>query len=310
SNPTLQSTTRYYEGLTARIVDALNKESRKIVDVTGGVRRIQDHDGYQQNFGNDAAGSVLSVTDSLSNALMSATYDYGTEAFRRTSTDSDMGSWVYTYNALGEMTAHTDAKNQSFATTYDALSRPLTRRDGVNGGGQETLTTWTWGNNAASFNIGKLASVSTVATSTYTETNTFDNKSRLSQKSSFNSADGGGTTHNFNYTYNSTTGLLETVQYPTSTSSYRLKLLYTYQSGHLLNIKDFAAQCVNCVDRSAVIDVERIHPNVDHNQLPTRAVYVAQIDFLRRHAGRGLAPIRHPRAVEQLRINLLLRFGA
>jgi RHS repeat-associated protein len=242
SNSTPQTTTRYYEGLTQRLIDPLNKESRRIVDVTGGVRRIQDHDGYQQNFGHDAAGSVLSVTDSLSNALLSMTYDYGTEAFRRTSNDSDMGAWGYTYNALGEMTAHTDAKGQSFLATFDALSRPLTRRDAVNGANQETLTTWIWGNSAASFNIGKLASVSTVATSTYTDTFTFDNKSRLSQRSSFNSADAGGTTHNFNYTYNASTGLLETVQYPTSTSSYRLKLLYTYQNGQQLNIKEFAAQ--------------------------------------------------------------------
>lgn len=47
-------------------------------------------------------------------------------------------------------------------------------------------------------------------------------------------------TYNINFAYNSI-GALDTLRYPTSTSSYRLKLQYDYQNGQLLRVKDFAA---------------------------------------------------------------------
>eukprot|EP00456_Euglypha_rotunda_P008747 TRINITY_DN11788_c0_g1_i6.p1 TRINITY_DN11788_c0_g1~~TRINITY_DN11788_c0_g1_i6.p1 ORF type:complete len:283 (+),score=73.22 TRINITY_DN11788_c0_g1_i6:123-971(+) len=114
--------------------------------------------------------------------------------------------------------------------TYDKLSRPLTRV--VSG---EGTTTWTWGSSAGSYNIGKLQNLT--STGGTTESYTYDNKGRLSQRGIV--AD--GTSYYYDFGYSTTTGQLSTLTYPTSTASYRLKLQYGYQNGLLKQISDFNA---------------------------------------------------------------------
>ena len=174
SDPTLQTTTTYYEGLTSRVVDAEGKESTKIANVVGLPARSTDHAGYYQTFDYDAFGSLKRVQDSLANTLFSATYSYSADALRTQTVDMDLGTWNYTLNSLSEITSYTDAKAQTFTYTYDVLSRPLTRVE------TEGTTTWTWGNSAVSFNIGQLQSVS--GPGGYSESFVYDNKSRVSQK--------------------------------------------------------------------------------------------------------------------------------
>src|SRR6185503_8482356 len=67
SNPALQTTFSYYEGLTTRIVDPLGKQSTKVANVAGGLARSIDHDGYYQSFDYDGFGNLVRVTDSVSN---------------------------------------------------------------------------------------------------------------------------------------------------------------------------------------------------------------------------------------------------
>jgi RHS repeat-associated protein len=189
TNSALRSSNFYYEGLTIRLVDALGKQTKKINNVVSQLIRTQDHDLYAIGFGYNGAGSLISVIDSQSNTLSTATYDYG-----------------------------------------------------INGGTQDNITTWTWGTSAVAHNIGKLQSASSTGASTYTDTWGYDSYGRVSQRNAFNTSDAGGTTYTFDYGYHSSTGLLDTLTYPVSTSSYRLKLLYGYQNGQLLNIKDFNAQ--------------------------------------------------------------------
>ncbi len=230
SNSTPQYTNMAYAGRTTVITDPQSKVTTQTVKVTGDLGRSQDHNGYYQNFGHDAFGSLISVTDSLANPLFTATYDYGLAAFQRTTTDMDAGGWSYNYNALGEITYYTDAKGQNITFgAFDLLGRPTTRTE------PDLTTTWTWGNSAASYNIGRLASVTTSGGTSYTESFAYDSKGRLSN--------GTKQSQPFDFAYN-TQGTLDTLTYPTSTSTYRLKLKYVYQNGVLQKVQDFNSTTV------------------------------------------------------------------
>lgn len=183
----------------------------------------------------DVHRSLLSVTDnaSPSNTLFKAQYAYGMRAYQTSLADADLGTRTNTVDALGEVTAYIDAKGQRFSFNYDALSRLKSRTE------PDLMTTWTWGSTAASFNFGKLQSVAAAsAQGTYSESYVYDRSSRLSTATI---AIPGDTTYTYTQTYNATTGLLDTLQYPLSTSSYRLKLQYTYAYGLLKEVSDFTA---------------------------------------------------------------------
>lgn len=219
-----------YQGRTTTVTDPQGKNTTTINLVTGSVARTQDHTGYYINYTYDAFGSVLSVIDSLSNTLNTMTYDYGVQAFQRTSNDADLGSRLSTYDALGELVAYSDAKHQNVSLLYDALSRPVTRTE------PDLTTNWTWGSTATSFNIGKLQQVTAASPAgTYSEVYGYDSKTRLSSDTITIPGD---TAYNYALAYNATTGLLDTLQYPVSTSGFQLKLQYAYQNGILQKVSD------------------------------------------------------------------------
>lgn len=235
-----QRTKMDYLGRTMVTTDPLLTQSIQVKDLNGWLRKTQDGSGYYQTFGYDAFGSLTSVTDSQSNPLFGATYQYGTGVFQTQTVDKDLGTWNYRPNALGEVTGYTDANLTAFTVEYDSLSRPV-RRD-VTG---ETTRRWIWGTSAAAHEIGQLKMVcldSNVACSgtTSKEAYSYDSIGRLAQTDI--TAD--GSTYTYNYGYSGTTGLLDTLTYPTSTSSYRLKLQYQYQNGLLQQVADAAAGTV------------------------------------------------------------------
>ena len=234
TDSTVQTTNFSYSGRTSTVKDALGNTTTKISLPTGSLARSQDPKGYYQNFTYDAFGSLTGVSDSASNTLFSAGYAYGAGAFQTSSTDMDLGARSYTVDPLGEVTAWTDAKNQSFSQTYDALSRPLVRTDNV--ASPDLTTTWTWGSTAASYNIGKLQSVTAVASNgTYAEAYSYDSLTRLQTDSISIPSD---SIYTYTYAYNATTGLLNTLTYPTSTAGYSLKLEYGYTNGILQQVSD------------------------------------------------------------------------
>jgi RHS repeat-associated protein len=234
STPGPQYTLFSYLGLKTVVTDAENKTSTKYSDVKGRVVRSQDHNGYYQNFVFDAFGSLKEVKDSNNNLLFSAQYVYGVGPMRTQSFDMDMGTWTYAPNALGENESFTDANNKTFTATFDKLSRPKTRVDPANAFTSSTTTTWTWGTSSANNNVGKIVSI--IQTGGHQESFLYDSLGRLSQRSSM--ADG---THLTNYSYNSTSGLLETYTFPTSTSGVRVKLKYDYSYGFTNKISDFSS---------------------------------------------------------------------
>jgi RHS repeat-associated protein len=224
SNPTLQSSLTYYEGLTVRSVDALSKQSTHVRNVLGQLARSTDHDGYYQNFDYDAFSNAVRVMDSSNNVLMSNVYNV--RGMRTSQTDMDMGARTYTPNALGEVVSQTDAKSQVTSFGYDLLGRLTTRTEAEGG------STFTFGTSASAHNIGRLASMSGPG---YSESFTYDSVGRLSQRTITSDA-----TYQINYAYNAF-GALDTLTYPTSTSGYRLKLQYDYQNGALQRVRDFNA---------------------------------------------------------------------
>lgn len=234
SNP--QTTTYAYAGRTTTVTDPQSNARVTVTDVNGWLRQTKDPMGYSVTLAYDSAGSRTKVTDSLGNTLWTGSYNYGLAAYLASATDMDMGSWGFTFDALGEKTAWTDAKSQSFSETYDALSRPLTRTD------PDLFTQWTWGSSASSHNIGKLQSECTgtgtsCTSSGYSESETYDGFGRRSQRSVTIS---GYSPFTSTWAYNATTGLLNTLTYPTSTSGYALELQYAYANGVLQSVTDIS----------------------------------------------------------------------
>lgn len=241
TNSTLQTTSYAYAGRTTTVTDALSNARAVVADVNGWLRQTKDPMGYSVTTAYDAAGNKTSVTDNLGNTLWGGTYNYGIKAFLATANDNDMGSWSFTNDALGEITAWTDAKSQPFSETYDALSRPLTRTE------PDLFTQWTYGSSASSHNIGKLQSVCTgtgnspincTGTPGYSESEAYDSDGRLSQRAITLPGTYGGT-FTYAWAYNATTGLLNTLTYPASyPSTYALQVQYGYANGVLQTVTD------------------------------------------------------------------------
>jgi len=234
TNSNLQTTTYAYAGRTTTVTDPQSNARTTVADVNGWLRRTKDPMGYSVTLAYDSAGSKTKMTDSLGNTLWSGTYNYGLAAYLASATDMDMGAWSFTIDALGEKTSWTDAKSQSFSETYDALSRPLTRME------PDLFTQWTWGSSATNHNIGNLQSTCTgtgtsCTSAGYSESETYDSLGRRSQRSITIS---GYSAFNYTWGYNATTGLLNTLTYPTSTSGYALQLQYAYTNGLLQSVTD------------------------------------------------------------------------
>ncbi|MGC4029458.1 MAG: RHS repeat-associated core domain-containing protein [Steroidobacteraceae bacterium] len=226
------TTTFGYAGRTQTVTDGQGKVTTKVLDVMGHVRRSQDHDGYYQSFAYNAFGSLKQVTDSLSNTLFSASYDYGVKAFQTSSTDMDLGARTYKYNSLGDLTEWTDAKGQNFGLSLDKLSRVRARTE------PDGSVNWNWGTSAANHNIGRLESTSSIG---HSESLTYDNKGRLISRSIITDQ-----SYVIDYAYNSQ-GKLDVVTWPTSTSSTRVKVKYGYQYGILASATDYTSGSLGTV---------------------------------------------------------------
>lgn len=265
SNATLQTSYFYFEGLRTRIVDAQSKQMTRAFSAKGQLYRSIDHDGYYQTFDYDAFGSPKRVQDSSSNVLQTSTYNLRGMLTQRV--DMDMGTWNFTPNALGETVSQTDAKSQTTTFAFDLLGRLTSRNEA------EGLSTWTWGASSSDKNIGRLDSVSGPG---YSEDFTYDSLGRPSNTAI--TAD--MTTYQIDFTYNSI-GLVDTLTYPTSTSSYRLKLQYEYQNGHLFRIKDFNAPTTVFWTLNAVNAANQITQQTLGNGVVTNRAYDAVTGLLK-----------------------------
>ena len=232
SDSTWLTTTAYYEGLSTRIVDPQSRTTKTIANAAGQVRRTLDPDSYYKQFDYDAFGNASRVQDSSGNTNQSASFNV--RGLRLQSVDSDMGTWNYSYNALGELSSHTDAKGQTAYYYYDALSRPYQKNEPSPVSGTVT-NEWIWGNSATSKNIGRIqeARVSGGGMTYYRELSYYDAVSRPSQVDYYD----GSSWFSYNFGYNSA-GQLEALDYPVSTSGYRHRVVNTYSGGQLKQVRD------------------------------------------------------------------------
>ena len=72
------------------------------------------------------------------------THSYDTRGRKTATTDPDLGSWTYQYNALGEVLRQTDAKAQVTTFTYDALGRRTQRVDDATDTANARTSTWVY----------------------------------------------------------------------------------------------------------------------------------------------------------------------
>lgn len=216
-----------YEGRDLKVTDPKGSTTTRRSNVIGQLKSIIDPSpGGQTLHSYGPFGELTLIMDAAQN---STSWTYNSRGFLTGTNDIDAGGWTYEANAFGEIERIRDAKtlypNWTTQFTFDKLSRPKTRLEA------EGTTTWNWGVSAAAKNIGHLESITSPGG--YSETFAYDSLGRPSQQAV--TAD--GTTYQVNLTYAATTGLLSTLEYPASTSGYRLKLAHEYANGLLKRVK-------------------------------------------------------------------------
>jgi RHS repeat-associated protein len=219
-----QQTTISYQGLTTVITNGRNYSTRQVRNTAGRVVEVIDANNNTTRYTYDAFGNLLKTRDPSGNEIV---LTYNNLGMKLTSVDPDLGSWSYAYYPLGELKTQTNAKSQTTTFTYDALSRLATR--------VEVEGTTTFGYDNGTNAIGKLTSTSSPGG--YSESYTYDGAGRPSQTTIIADA----VTYAYNYGYNPTTGLPETLTYPTSSSDFRFKLRYSYQNGMLQAINNYSS---------------------------------------------------------------------
>jgi RHS repeat-associated protein len=223
SNGALDRTTSWaYSGRITTITDPRNYNTTQVRDVMGELRRVTDPSpGGTTYYDYDWFGNLSKVTDPIS-AVSTATYNV--RGFKTQMVDADRGTWICNGDSLNELVSWTDAKNQSFGAAYDALGRMQSRTE------PEGTSTWTWGSSASAHNLGKLSSVSGYG---YSDGLTYDSNGRLQTRQITTDQ-----TYQYDYAYNSINGAVDTITYPTSTSSTRFKIQYEYSDLYPTQITD------------------------------------------------------------------------
>jgi RHS repeat-associated protein len=124
ASTTSTATTNFsYSGLATTITDPDLKKKTATKDPLGRLIQVTEYNGttqYQTNYSYNAAGDLLSVTDSSNNLTL---IKYDTLGRKTSMSDPDMGSWSYTYDANGNLLTQTDAKAQTVTFVYDELNR-------------------------------------------------------------------------------------------------------------------------------------------------------------------------------------------
>ncbi len=100
TNSTPQSTSYGYAGRKVTLTDPMGNTRTTVSDVNGWLRQSTDALGYKITRAFDSAGSLIGITDSVGNTLLSGvTYKYGLKPFRVAAKDADLGAWNYTVDS-------------------------------------------------------------------------------------------------------------------------------------------------------------------------------------------------------------------
>jgi len=192
-----------YSGFTTTATDPQGRKSVSVKDAQGRTvtntrnsTAAGDATASTVRYSYDALGDLLGTTTpgDTANATVTTTLAYDNRGRKLTMTDEDMGTWLYRYNAFGELVWQKDAKGQIVTLAYDALGRMTKRVEYVSPTEfpdrttPEGTTEWTYDTSprgSATWQ-GKLHNVSatythtsgSTATENYTETYTYDSNGR------------------------------------------------------------------------------------------------------------------------------------
>jgi len=213
-----------FDGLVTTVTNPLSQTTTYDHDPIGQIVSVTDNLYSTTNYAYDAFGLLKTVTDP---ALNSTSISYNQRGDKVSMSDPDTGTTSYDYNVFGELTNQTNAKSQTTTFNYDQLGRLTSRVDpeGTTSYGYYVSTDY------------KLGLVANVAYGSYAESYTYDTLRRPTQTST--TISGNNYLTNFAYLASGTNqGKLQRITYPTSTSSYRLKVDYDYEYGHLWQVKN------------------------------------------------------------------------
>ncbi|PKP47303.1 MAG: hypothetical protein CVT92_17050, partial [Bacteroidetes bacterium HGW-Bacteroidetes-1] len=211
---TIMKTT--YKGRAVKTKNMTSKFwSEKVVNAIGLVDLVIDTLGSTDasariNYNYDGLGRPVSTVS----FYKTTSFEYDAAGNQSKLIDPNAGTSNYTYNAYSELLTQQDARGNIYQMGYDDLGRIETKTL-VSGGND--VTSYTYYNTLGDDGFGQLKKMEhSNATST---AYSYDYLGRIISKTE--TID--GNIFNFAYTYNSSTGMLETYQYP---SDYKLKYLY------------------------------------------------------------------------------------
>ena len=205
-----------YNGLKNTVVNAENQKATQFHSPQGKLLQSTNHQGVSVFYDYD---SDLNQTDVKNPAGEIIKVAYDIRGFRLSLTDKNIGGTTnYEYNTLGNITAQIDPKGQRTTFEYDILNRLVGRTE------LEGVTQWKYDPINA---VGATHQI--LFNGNVSDTYTYDTKGNLSQFTPVRN----GVDKPFKYTYESTTGLLQTITYP---NDYKVRNVYL--NGYLSQVVD------------------------------------------------------------------------
>ena len=220
-----------YLDLETQVKDNANNITRNLLDVWGRTVQVIPPAGPSVSYSYYSTGNLYTAT--RGGVTTTLYYDY---AGRKTQiSDPDMGSWYYTYDALGNLKTQKDARCSGVNCVvtnlnYDELNRVIQKSytipAGLNVGATPTVNYTYDAGGAAANGIGHRTSMTDGSGST---TWTYDVRGNISQESKVVNS----TTFLSSWTYNSA-DLLRTMTYPSNGGTAET-VTYTYHPQMTLN---------------------------------------------------------------------------
>ena len=234
----------YYDSYTngtpylyTEVTNPRGKTTQTKTDIWGKVLLVTPPTGPTVTYQYDAADRLWKTTRGGVDTVLS--YDFGG---RKTNmSDPDMGSWAYTYDALGNLKTQTDARGCMTTLGYDNLNR-LTGKTYSGTGCSTTASTYTYdaGTNGKGHRTGMTDGSGSTSW-------TYDSRGRMTQETKTITGSGTFVTQ---WGYNSA-DLLTTMTYPANNSSGTGETVtFTYLNQMMLDTvyKDANTYYVNNTD--------------------------------------------------------------
>ncbi len=228
TKPNGYSVTQSVYGLESWTTNELGQLSKTFSNGFGETEHTEDALNNLVTFTYDTFGNLLESKTTANGKNSSVTAEYDDWGRKTKTIDPVKGTWIYTYNAFGELYTQKTARNHTFFFTYDLLGRKVRSYQSSEG----TLC-WNYGSTgqAGIKAAGKLTSTAkykgvsksctTTSTPTIKKSFTYDSLGRPDDVITTI----GSTSYTQSQTYDSYSRPLVTT-YPTGTSSFAVKNVY------------------------------------------------------------------------------------